>query len=156
MYLREHLWWKDLATDVRKYCESCATCKRSKPSNQRPYGLLNPLDVPSKPWESIGIDFVGPLPLSKDHDGEYNSITVVIDRLTGMVHLVPGRVDYTAREVAELVFAEVYKHHGLPRTIVSDRDALFTSAFWTRLKQLIGVQQHLSSVYHPQMDRSTE
>ena len=155
-YLREHLWWKDLATDVRKYCESCATCKRSKPSNQRPYGLLNPLDVPSKPWESIGIDFVGPLPLSKDRDGEYNSITVVIDRLTGMVHLVPGRVDYTAREVAELVFAEVYKHHGLPRMIVSDRDALFTSAFWTRLKQLISVQQCLSSTYHPQTDGSTE
>ena len=89
------------------------------------------MDVPSKPWESIRIDFVRPLLLSKDCDGKYNLITVVIDHLTRMVHLVPGRVDYTAREVAELASAKVYKHHGLPRTIVSDRDALFTSAFWT-------------------------
>ena len=155
-YLREHLWWKDIASDVRKYCESCAVCKRSKPSNQHPYGLLNPLDIPSRPWESIGIDFIGPLPLSKDRNGEYNSITVVIDCLTGMVHLVPGRINYTAKEVAELVFAEVYKHHGLPKSIVSDRDALLTSTFWTCLKQLIGVEQHLSSTYHPQTDGSTE
>lgn len=73
-----------------------------------------------------------------------------------MVHLVPGRINYTAKEVAELVFAEVYKHHGLPKSIVSDRDALLTSTFWTCLKQLIGVEQHLSSTYHPQTDGSTE
>jgi hypothetical protein len=145
-----------MASDVRRFCESCTTCKRSKPSNQRPYGLLNPLDVPFKPWESIGINFVGPLPLSKNRDGEYNSITVMIDRLTGMVHLVLGRVDYSAKEIAELVFAEVYKHHGLPKSIISDRDALFTSTFWTCLKQLIGIRQCLSSAYHPQTDGSTE
>jgi hypothetical protein len=61
-YLWDHIWWKALSTDVQKYCKSCMICKRSKPSNQKPYGLLNPLDVPSHPWESIGIDFLGPLP----------------------------------------------------------------------------------------------
>jgi hypothetical protein len=69
--------------------------------------------------------------------------------------LVPGRVDYSAKEIAELVF-EVYKHHGLPKSIVCDRDALFTNTFWTRLKQLIGVRQRLSSAYYPQSDGSTE
>ena len=145
-----------MAMDVHKYCESCMTCKRSKLSNQKPYGLLHPLQVPMKPWESISIDFVRPLPVSKDRNGEYNSITVVIDLLTGMIHLILSRVDYTARDVAELVFSEVYKHHGLPRKIVSDRDALFTSTFWTHLKRLIGIKQRLSSAYHAQTDGATE
>ena len=155
-YLRDHLWWKDMAMDIHKYCESCTTRKRSKPLNQKPYGLLHPLQVPTKPWESISIDFVGPLPVSKDRNGKYNSITVIIDLLTGMVHLIPSRMDSTVRDVAELVFSEVYKHHGLPRKIVSDRDTLFTSTFWTHLKRLIGIEQRLSSAYHPQTDSATE
>jgi len=68
-----------------------ATCKCSKPSNQKPYGLLNLLDVSGQLWEAIGIDFVGPLPESKDRDGTYDCITVVIDLLTAMVHLIPSR-----------------------------------------------------------------
>jgi hypothetical protein len=155
-YLREFVWWKTMARDVRLFCQSCKTCQRSKPPNQKPYGLLNPLPVPAQPWEAIGIDFVGPLPLSQDRDGEYDSITVVIDLLTAMVHLVPSRTTYNAREIAELVFAEVYKLHGLPKAIVSDRDVLFTSTFWTHLNQLIGVQLKMSSAYHPETDGSTE
>lgn len=155
-YLREHVWWKTMAQDVRAFCLSCKTCQRSKPPNQKPYGLLNPLPVASQPWEAIGIDFVGPLPLSKDRDGEYDSVTVIIDLLSRMVHLVPSRTNYTTKDVAELVFAEVYKHHGLPRAIISDRDVLFTSNFWTRLNKLIGVQLKLSSTYHPETDGATE
>ena len=154
--LREHVWWKTLLPDVQKYCDTCMTCKRSKPTNQKPYGLLNPLPVPSSPWEAIGIDFVGPLPESKNRDGAFNAITTIIDLLTGMVHLVPSRTDYKAREVAELVFAEVYKHHGLPKAIISDRDVLFTSTFWTHLHKLIGMELRMSSAYHPESDGSTE
>ena len=107
--------------DVNAFCISCTTCQRSKPPNQKPYGLLNPLPVPLTPWDAIGVDFVGPLPESKNRDGSYDSITVVIDLLSAMVHLVPSRINYTARDIAELMFLEVYKHHGLPRSIVSDR-----------------------------------
>ena len=64
-YIRDHLWWKTMVLDTKSFCESCATCKRSKPTNQKPYGLLNPLPVPTQPWEAIGINFVGPLPESK-------------------------------------------------------------------------------------------
>jgi len=155
-YLRDQVWWGEMNRDITKFCDTCGTCKRSKPDNQRPYGLLNPLSVPSRPWESIGIDFVGPLPLSKNRNGEFDMIAVVIDRLTSMVHLVPSRQDYKAREMAELVFAEVYRLHGLPKSIVSDRDTLFTSAFWTHLHQLIGVELKMSSAYHPQTDGATE
>jgi hypothetical protein len=145
-----------MVKDVRKYCDSCQTCKWSKPTNQKPYGLLNPLSTPFKPWELIGIDFVGPLPLLKNRNGEFDSITVVIDLLTAMVHLVPSRITYNARKNAELVFAEVYKLHGLPKSIVSDRDVLFTSAFWTHLNRLIGMNQSMLSAYHPQSDGATE
>lgn len=154
--LRDHVWWKTMSADVHKYCETCLTCKRSKPTNQKPYGLLNPLSVPGTPWEAIGIDFVGPLPESKNRDGTYNSITVIICLLTAMVHLVPSRIDYKAKQVAELVFSEVYKLHGMPRYVVSDRDVLFTSQFWTHLHALTGVQLRMSSAYHPQSDGSTE
>lgn len=155
-YLRDHVWWKEMVGDVQSYCDSCTTCRHSKPSNHKPYGLLNPLPVPSQPWDAIGIDFVGPLPLSKDRDATYDSITVIIDLLTAMVHIVPSRTDYTARNVAELVFSEVYKHHGLPKAIISDRDSLFTSIFWKHLQELIGTKLKMSSAYHPETDGSTE
>ena len=65
-YIRDYLWWKGMVSKIKAYCKTCVTCKRSKPSNQKPYGLLNPLSIPSKPWESIGIDFIGPLLLSSN------------------------------------------------------------------------------------------
>jgi hypothetical protein len=89
-YLKEYVWWKTMATDTAAYCDTCRTCHRSKPSNQKPYGLLNPLSIPSHLWESIGVDFVGPLPQSKNRDGTYDTITMVICLLTGMVHLIPS------------------------------------------------------------------
>jgi hypothetical protein len=99
---------------------------------------------------------MGPLPVSKDWNGEYNAITVVIDILTRMVHLVPSRIDYMARDVVELVFSKVYKHHSLPQIIVSNQDTLFTSMFWAHLEYLIGIGQCLFSAYHLQMNRTTK
>jgi len=155
-YLRDHVWWKDMVNNVKSYCNSCITCKRSKLSNQKPYSLLNPLAIPTRPWESIGIDFVGPLLESKDCDVSYDCIIVIICLLMAMVHLVLGHINYTAHQVAELIFAEVYKHHGLPSSIVSDRDVLFTSTFWKQLHELIGMKLNMSSAYHPESDGSTE
>ena len=155
-YLREWVWWKDMVADVKAFCETCHTCKTSKPSNQKPYGLLNPLSIPTYPWESIGVDFVGPLPESGNRDGIFDSITVVICLLTSMVHLVPSRINYNATQLAELMFEHVYKTHGLPKNIISDRDVLFTSVFWSRLHKLIGTKLRMSSAYHPQSDGATE
>jgi transposase InsO family protein len=155
-YLRDHVWWKDLVSDTKSYCETCIMCKRSKPNNQKPYGLLNPLAIPSEPWESIGVDFVRPLPLSNNCDGEFDSITVVIFLLTAMVEIIPSCTNYKAQDIAELMFEHVYKHHGLPKTIVSDHDVLFTSTFWGHLNALIGIKLKMSSVYHPQTDGATE
>jgi len=155
-YLRELVWWKDMNNDVHSFCNSCVICRQSKPTNQKPYGLLNPLPIPAQLWESIGIDFVGPLPLSKNRDAAFDSIMVVIDLLTTMVHLIPSRTTYIAQEVAELVFEQIYKHHGVPRAIISDRDSLFTSLLWSHLHKAIRSQLKISSAYHPEMDGATE
>jgi len=119
-YLRDHVWWPNMVADIKAFCDTCSTCKKSKSSNQKPYGLLNPLPIPGQPWEAIGVDFVGPLPRSSNRDGDYNSIAVIICLLTSMVHLVPSRTTYKARDMAELMFEEVYKLHGIPRRIISD------------------------------------
>ena len=155
-YLRDHVWWKDMVSDVQAFCETCHTCKISKLSNQKPYSLLNPQSVPSYPWESIGMDFVSPLPESGNWNGLFDSIVVVICLLTSMVHLIPSHTNYNTSQLAELMFKHMYKLHGLPKNIISDRDVLFTSTFWGQLHCLIGTKLQLSSAYHPQSDGSTE
>lgn len=155
-YLKKFVWWKSMAHDVDAFCRSCSNCQKNKTRNQAPYGLLNTLEVPSMPWETIGVDFVGPLPISRNRDAEFDAITVVIDHLSAMVHLAPSRTDYNARNVAELLFYEVYRHHRIPKAIVSDRDSLFTSDFWRHLHKLIGSNLCMSSAYHPESDGATE
>ena len=155
-YLRDNVWWKDMVLDIRDFCNSCSLCQAGKTRNHRPFGLLNPLPVPSRPWETIGMDFVGPLPESRNRHGAFDMITVIIDHLTSMVHLVPSKQTYKARDIAELIFENVYKLHGLPSVIVSDRDSLFTSIFWSHLHRLIGTELRMSSSYHPQTDGATE
>jgi hypothetical protein len=154
--LRAEVWWRTMVDDVEKYCRSCPTCAMSKPNNQQAMGLLKTLPVPHRPWQSIGIDFVGPLPESSNRSGTFDMICVIIDHLTSMIHLTPTKQTYGARHIAEVVFDTVYKLHGLPEKIISDRDSLFTSTFWKRLHELLGVELRLSSAYHPQTDGATE
>ena len=155
-YLRDHIWWHDMVTDTKAFCKTCQTCQQSKLSNQKPYSSLNPLAIPGYPWESIGIDFVGPMPESTNCNGSFDSIMVIICLLTGMVQLVPSHTNYNSRQLGELMFEEVYKYHGLPKNIINDRDVLFTSTFWKRLHQLIGTSLCVSSAYHLQTDGATE
>src|ERR1700761_6684453 len=155
-FLRQEVWWKTMVEDVEAYCKTCITCSTTKPNNQKPMGLLQTLPVPRHPWQYIGIDFVGPLPESTTRHGAFDMICVIIDHLTSMVHLVPTRQTYGAKHIAEVIFDSVYKLHGLPEKIISDRDSLFTSTFWKRLNELIGVELKLSTAYHPQTDGITD
>jgi hypothetical protein len=93
-YLRENIWWKGLNSDVEEFCRSCSVCQSTKPTNHAAYGLLETLQVPTYPWETIRIDFVGPLPESKTLLGTFDMIMVIIDHLTSMVHLVPMKQMY--------------------------------------------------------------
>jgi hypothetical protein len=92
------------------------------------------MPIPAKPWKSIGMDFSGPYPEVRGYD----YILVVICQMTNMVHLIPTRMDAMARDIAELYIKEVVRLHGLPESIVSDRDAKFTSIFWTELSKMLG------------------
>ena len=97
-YIHKFYWWSMMSGDIAKFCATCGTCQAIKPITQQPAGLLHPLPIPSRPWESIGMDFIGPLPPSPEG---YNFIWVVIDRLTSMIHLVAMKTSATATEVAE-------------------------------------------------------
>ena len=155
-YLRDNVWWKEMVKDIVDYCASCEVCARTKATNQKPMGLLHPLKVPKRPWEQIGVDFVGPLPEAKNRYGAFDQVMVVIDHLTSMVHLIPTKINYRARQIAEIFYDTIYKLHGLPERIVSDRDKIFTSIFWQNLHKLIRVDLKMSSTYHPQTDGATE
>ena len=152
-YIHKFYWWSTLSKDVAKFCLTCGTCQAVKPITQRPMGLLHPLPIPSRPWESIGMDFIGPLPPSPEG---YNFIWVVIDRMTSMVHLVALKTSATAVEVAEKYLKEIVRLHGVASSVVSDRDPRFTSAFWTEVHRLLGTKLMMSTSFHPQTDGATE
>lgn len=138
--------------DVESFCRSCGRCQTTKDSSQRPSGLLHTLPVPDRPWQSVGMDFMGPLPTSKGHD----YLLVVIDRFSSMVRLIPTTIKVTASQVAWLFVNEIVKLHGLPESIVSDRDSKFTSVFWREIHRVLGTKLLMSTSFHPQTDGATE
>jgi hypothetical protein len=115
-------------------------------------GWLHTMPLPVRPWESIGMDFAGPF---IEVEG-YDYILLVICRMTGMVHLILMRTDATAKQIAALYVKEVVRLHGIPETIVSDRDTKFTSQFWNELSKTLGQRLLMSMAYHPQTDGSLE
>ncbi len=103
------------------------------------------------------MDFVTSLPISADWKGDsYNSILVIIDRLTKMVYYVPVKVTIDALVLAEVIIDVVVRHHGVPESIVTDRGSLFTSKFWSSLCYFLGIKRKLSTAFHPQTDGQTE
>ncbi|KAJ9526429.1 hypothetical protein QJQ45_009904 [Haematococcus lacustris] len=146
-------WWNTMRADVRYYVSTCDACQRDKASTLKPGGLLNPLSIPDYRWESVSMDFITKLP-SGSHG--YDAICVFVDRLSKMVHFVPCREDLKARRFAQLFIDNVYKLHGMPAELISDRGSLFTSVFWREVMRRCGSKPALSSSYHPQLDGQTE
>jgi hypothetical protein len=124
-YLACWYWWPNMAKDVEAFCKSCGICQTTKTSTSKPKGLLRTLPIPTAPWLSITMDFVGPFP--KVHGYDY--LLVVICRLTSLVHLIPTVTTASATDIAWAYLKEVVRLHGLPDTIVSDRDSKFISKF---------------------------
>jgi hypothetical protein len=151
-YITRDFWWPKLETFVKEYVSTCDVCQRSKIARHKPYGLLKPLPLAKRPWGAVTLDFVTDLPVAQGYD----SIMVVVDRFTKMSHFIPCRKTCSAEDAASLYINSVYRLHGLPDELLSDRGTQFTSKFWRRLFELLGVHQKLSTAFHPQTDGQTE
>lgn len=149
-----HFFWPGMTRDIRRYVTGCVHCHVNKPSNRKPAGLLQPLPIPRARWADISMDFISGIPVSPDT--RHDCILVVVDRLSKMAHFIPCFKDIDARECAALFVKEIFRLHGMPASIVSDRDKLFTSKFWRALFENLGTTLALSTAWHPQTDGQTE
>jgi hypothetical protein len=137
---------------VKDYVAACSICQQSKPDRSKYPGLLQPLPVPDQAWQVISMDFIEGLPRSANAD----SILVVVDKFSRYAHFIPLLHPYTAFKVAQSFMSSVYKLHGMPEAIISDRDRIFTSSLWQELFKLAGTHLQMGSAYHPQSDGQTE
>jgi hypothetical protein len=138
--------------DVTRICGRCNTCRKAK-SKVLPYGLYTPIPVPSEPWVDIFMDFVLRLPTTKNGR---DSIFVVVDRFSKMTHFIPCHKIDDATNISDLFFKEIVRLHGVPRSIVSDRNVKFLSYFWKVLRGKLGTKLLFSTTFHPQIDGQTE
>ena len=130
---------------------ACLICQKSKVEHQKPTGLLTLLDIPKWKWDSISMDFVTSL---SNTPNRHDAIWVIVDRLTKSAHFIPINISFPVSQLAEIFIREIVKLHGVPSSIVSDRDPRFTSRFWKSLQEALGSKLSLSSAYYPQTDRT--
>ena len=143
-------YWSSLREDIEAYVKGCEICLGSKAVRYKPYGDLQSLPVPTHWWKDLSIDFVTGLPISTNWKGEsYDSILVIVDRLTKMVYYEPVKVIIDAPGLAEVILDVVVWHHGLPNSIMSDRGSLFTLKFWSSFCYFLGIKRRRSTAFHP-------
>ncbi|XP_037833528.1 uncharacterized protein LOC112450623 isoform X3 [Kryptolebias marmoratus] len=150
--LRSQFWWRTMTRDVREFIAACPQCAQAKVPRHRPAGLLRPLPIPSRPWSHVSMDFITGLPPSAGN----SVILTIVDRFSKMVHLVPLKKLPSSKEMAGIMAKEVFRLHGIPKDIVSDRGPQFVSRFWREFCKLLGISVSLSSGFHPQTDGQTE
>jgi hypothetical protein len=151
--LKTHFWWHGMKRDVAEYVALCDTCQRVQAKHQRPTGLLQLLKILEWKWEEISMDFIVGLPCTQSG---YDSIWVIVDRLTKVAHFILVKTTYIGAKLAELYMLRIVCLHGVLKRIVSDRDSQFTSKFWEKLHESLDTRLNFSSAYHPQTDRQTE
>lgn len=145
-------WWPGMLKMIKQFIASCEVCARSKTSRHKPYGYLKALEVPEQPWTSVTMDFITDLPESNG----YNSIVVFVDRFTKMSHFAACKKTTDAMDTAELLLAHVFRLHGVPKEIISDRGPQFISKMWKSFLDVLGVKVKLSTAFHPQTDGQSE
>ncbi|KAA0053234.1 DNA/RNA polymerases superfamily protein [Cucumis melo var. makuwa] len=151
--LKRVYWWRNMKREVAEFVSKCLVCQQVKAPRQKPAGLLQPLSIPEWKWENVSMDFITGLPRTLKG---FTVIWVVVDRLTKSAHFLPGKSTYTASKWAQLYMSEIVRLHGVPVSIVSDRDARSTSKFWKGLQTAMGTRLDFSTAFHPQTDGQTE
>jgi hypothetical protein len=151
--LKQRYWWHGMKRDVAAHVALCDTCHRVKAEHQKPARLLQPLKVPEWKWEEIGMDFIVGLPRTPVG---YDSIWIIVDRLTKVAHFIPIKTTHSGARLAELYMSRIVCLHGVPKRIVSDRGTQFTSRFWEKIHESMDTKLNFSSAYHPQTDGQTE
>ncbi|GKD02740.1 putative reverse transcriptase domain-containing protein [Tanacetum coccineum] len=147
--LRDMYWWPGMKRDIATYVSKCLTCSKVKAEHQRPSGLLQQPEILEWKWDKITMDSITKLPRSKSgHD----SIWVIVDILTKSAHFLAMHKDYSTKKLVRLYIDEVVARHGVPMSIILDRDGRFTSHFWQTLQKALGTRLDMSITYHPQMD----
>lgn len=146
-------WWPKLLSQVNKYVRYCPSCQAMKASTEKQAGLLRAVQAPKSRWDIVSMDFITGLPVTANG---YSAIMVVVDKLTKMARFIPCTENVGAQETAELYCKYVFKDHGFPLQIITDRGPQFTGSFFKALCTLLGTTQCLSSAAHPQTDGQTE
>ncbi|UTT88987.1 hypothetical protein NDA17_000106 [Ustilago hordei] len=154
---QRHYWWPNMTAWIADYVASCPVCARYKAPRHRPYGLLQPLATPDRPWGSISLDFIEGLPPLKKYDSKtYDSILVIVNRLTKFAILAPTHKTVMAKQTAVLLYGHMVRLFRYPDHMVSDRGRQFISGAWKAFAEQMGVKHSLSMAYHPQTDGQTE
>ncbi|GJP41291.1 hypothetical protein CLOM_g949, partial [Closterium sp. NIES-68] len=152
-FLQTHFHYDIMFKPGHKNKADALSRPRMKSSKQKKAGLLQPLPVPEQPWQVVSLDFITGLPpVTSGHD----AILVVIDKFSKMGHFIPTRTTARTEETAQLFVRYIISQHGIPTTLISDRDPKFTSKFWKEIMSLLGTKLAMSSAYHPQTDGQTE
>ena len=151
--LKENFWWPNMKKEIAEWVSKCYTCQRVKAEHQRPSGLLQPLDIPEWKWEHLAMDFVVGLPRTR---ANHDAIWVIIDRLTKSAHFLPINERFSLDKLIKLYLDEIVMRHGVPVSIVSDRDPRFNSRFWRQFQEHLGTKLNMSTAYHPQTDGQSE
>ena len=151
--LKKLYWWPNMKAEIATYVGKCLTCAKVKIEHQKPSGLLQQLEIPEWKWERITMDFITKLPKTS---GGLDSIWVIVDRLTKSAHFLPIKETNKMEKLTRTYLKEIVRLHGVPISIISDRDSIFTSCFWQSLQKSLGTRLDMSTDYHPQTDGQSE
>ncbi|GJU32756.1 putative reverse transcriptase domain-containing protein [Tanacetum coccineum] len=151
--MKKLYWWPNIKADIATYVSKCLTCARVKAEHQRPSGLLVQPAIPEWKWDNITMDFITKLPKSSQG---FDTIWVIVDRLTKSAHFLPIRENDPLDKLARLYLNRIVARHGIPVSIICDRDGRFTSNFWKSFQKALGTDISMSTAYHPETDGQSE
>jgi hypothetical protein len=144
--VKRQYYWPGMKKEVAEYIAKCLECQKVKAEHRHPTGLMQPLPIPEWKWEVVKMDFITKLPRTSKH---HDSIMVVVDKLTKDAHFIPVKLTHKETNVVDIYMREISKLHGIPKTIVFDRDPKFTSKLWKRLFKGFGTNLNFSTTYYP-------